>query len=366
MLESIADQAREVGRGWSGPDAEPGWALVAALFDRAGRRRELSRLAAEIPLERCRRCCSWPASSASSPIIPTTRSPGTTQGRTSDDRRAFAAALQRFAITRADELRRWFGRRYQMNEVGRCTQIALAVGVVQRLAPGRRVAWSTSAPAPGSDCTSTGTTSTSAPVGRSDRPTHRCSCTCAVHGDPHCRPGRRTSPCGSASTPRRSTSTTTSHGPGWRRARRPRRRRASTGRRHRSHSPRRGYRSSRRRSRRACIAAIAARARRSAGRRDRQLHGRLLRRRRAARHAHRHRRQRARRRVGLARSPRPARHDGRPLRAGAARRSGISSNATAPAACSPSLSIVASIGGAVTERVLATAHPSGTRMTWLG
>ncbi len=31
--ELVADQAREVARGWSGPDADPSWALVAALFD---------------------------------------------------------------------------------------------------------------------------------------------------------------------------------------------------------------------------------------------------------------------------------------------------------------------------------------------
>jgi hypothetical protein len=47
--------------------------------------------------------------------------------------------LHDFARTHADELRVWFGHRYQMNEVGRCAQTALALGVVQRLAPGRRL-----------------------------------------------------------------------------------------------------------------------------------------------------------------------------------------------------------------------------------
>ena len=69
--------------------------------------------------------------SESSPTIPTTRSLGTTPDLDQQPiDAAFAPTLQRFATTRADELRRWFGRRYQMNEVGRCTQIALAVGVV--------------------------------------------------------------------------------------------------------------------------------------------------------------------------------------------------------------------------------------------
>ena len=76
-------------------------------------------------------------------------------------------ALARFAASRADELRRWFDRRYQMNEVGRCSQIALAVGVVQRAAPGRRLAVIDVGRGRGSACTSTGTTSTSAPADRS-------------------------------------------------------------------------------------------------------------------------------------------------------------------------------------------------------
>ena len=48
----IADQAREVARGWSGPDAEPGWALVAALFDAIADDAALLHLAAEIPPDR--------------------------------------------------------------------------------------------------------------------------------------------------------------------------------------------------------------------------------------------------------------------------------------------------------------------------
>ena len=52
----------------------------------------------------------------------------------------FPIMLRRFATAREDELRRWFDRRYQMNEVGRCVQTSLAVGVVQRLAPGRPLA----------------------------------------------------------------------------------------------------------------------------------------------------------------------------------------------------------------------------------
>ena len=141
MLESIADQAREVGRGWSGPDADPGWGLVAALFATLAEDETLLRLAAEIPLERLPALlfvASVQRVVADHPDDPLARYyPGPDQQMIDA---AFAPALQRFATTRAGELRRWFGRRYQMNEVGRCTQIALAVGVVQRLAPGRRLA----------------------------------------------------------------------------------------------------------------------------------------------------------------------------------------------------------------------------------
>ena len=141
VLESIADQAREVGRGWSGPDADPGWALVAALFHTLSDDQALLELAAEIPPDRLPALlfvASVQRVLADHPDDPLARYyPGPDQQRIDA---AFAPTLQRFAATRADELRHWFGRRYQMNEVGRCTQIALAAGVVQRLAPGRRLA----------------------------------------------------------------------------------------------------------------------------------------------------------------------------------------------------------------------------------
>ncbi len=142
VLAAIADQAREVGRGWSGADAEPGWALVAGLFDGLAGDAELLALAAEIPLDRLPALvfvASLQRVVADHPGDPFARySPGPDQQPVDD---AFAAALHRFATDRRDDLRRWFGHRYQMNEVGRCAQIAVAVGVVQRMAPGRRLAF---------------------------------------------------------------------------------------------------------------------------------------------------------------------------------------------------------------------------------
>jgi hypothetical protein len=137
---TIGDQAREVGRGWSGPDAEPGWALVAALFETVADDDDLLALAAEIPLDRLPALlfvASVQRVVADHPDDPLAAYyPGPEQQPIDA---GFAAALHRFATTRADELRTWFGHRYQMNEVGRCAQTALALGVVQRAAPDRQL-----------------------------------------------------------------------------------------------------------------------------------------------------------------------------------------------------------------------------------
>jgi hypothetical protein len=140
-VDVIRDQAREVGRGWSGPDADPAWALVGALFDAVAADPDLLALAAEIPLDRLPALlfvASVQRVVADHPDDPVARYYPGPAPRPVDD--AFAAALHRFALTHADDLRAWFGHRYQMNEVGRCTQTALALGVVQQLAPGRRLA----------------------------------------------------------------------------------------------------------------------------------------------------------------------------------------------------------------------------------
>ena len=141
MLATIADQARDVARGWSGPDAEPGWALVAALFEAVANDDDVLTLAAEIPSDRLAALlfvASMQRVVVDHPTDALARYyPGPHQERVDA---SFPAAVHRFVLTHRDELRRWFTRRYQMNEVGRGTQIALAVGVVQRLAPERSLA----------------------------------------------------------------------------------------------------------------------------------------------------------------------------------------------------------------------------------
>jgi hypothetical protein len=137
-IATIRDQAREVGRGWSGPDAEPGWALVAALFETVANDDDLLALAAEIPVERLPALlfvASVQRVVADHPDDPLARYyPGPAR-RPIDT--GFAGELHRFATAHADDLRTWFGHRYQMNEVGRCAQTALALGLVQRAEPGR-------------------------------------------------------------------------------------------------------------------------------------------------------------------------------------------------------------------------------------
>jgi hypothetical protein len=136
VLTFIADQAREVARGWSGPEAEPGWALVAAVFDAVAVDHDVLTLAAEIPPDRLPALllvASMQRVLADHPNDPLARYyPGPHQKPVDA---SFPGAVHQFVTSGKDELRRWFTHRYQMNEVGRCTQIALAVGVVQRLSP---------------------------------------------------------------------------------------------------------------------------------------------------------------------------------------------------------------------------------------
>ena len=141
LLPAIADQAREVARGWSGPDAEPGWALVAALFDAVADDAALLHLAAEIPPDRLPALLLVAGIQrvvADHPLDPLRRYyPGPDQQVVDA---SFAPTLHAFVAAREAEIRHWFDHRYQMNEVGRCAQIALAVGIVQRLSGNRPLA----------------------------------------------------------------------------------------------------------------------------------------------------------------------------------------------------------------------------------
>jgi hypothetical protein len=129
--DEIRGQALEVSAGWSGPDAPPSWRLTAALFRAiADHDRLLSRLAG-LPADRL------PALLASAAVAFLVRRdrpqplagyfpvPGAPQPRFDD---GFFPAARDFMADRRDDIAAvCAGRRYQMNEVARCTQVALGI-----------------------------------------------------------------------------------------------------------------------------------------------------------------------------------------------------------------------------------------------
>lgn len=141
---AVRDQAREVARGWSGPEAPAGWALTAALFEHLAADDSLAAQAAEIPPDRIPALvfvASVQYLVARNPGEPLAAyfPPPLGSGRPVDAH--LASSLRSFCAEHHDELA-VLGRtrRYQMNEVARCTQVALALGVLGEQAPGRAVA----------------------------------------------------------------------------------------------------------------------------------------------------------------------------------------------------------------------------------
>jgi hypothetical protein len=135
--EEVRAQALEVAAGWSPPDAPGSWSLTAALFRViAGHEPLLERLALLPP----GRLPALTASAALSflvrrdgpePLAGYFPQPGAPQP--AFDARFFPAA-RAFITARLDEIAAICRqRRYQMNEVARCTQIALGIAAV---APG--------------------------------------------------------------------------------------------------------------------------------------------------------------------------------------------------------------------------------------
>jgi hypothetical protein len=129
--DEIRAQALEVADGWSGPGAPPSWRLTAALFRAIAGHDGLRRRLAGLPPDRL------PALLASAAIAFLVRRdrpeplagyfpvPGAPQPRFDD---GFFAAAGDFMTGRADEIAAvCAGRRYQMNEVARCTQVALGI-----------------------------------------------------------------------------------------------------------------------------------------------------------------------------------------------------------------------------------------------
>jgi hypothetical protein len=130
-VDDVRAQALEVAAGWSPPDAPDSWHLTAALFwVIAGHEDLLARLG-ELPPDRL------PALLASAAIsflvrrddpAPLARyfpAPGEPQPFVDG---GFETAARAFVSARMDELLELCrGHRYQMNEVARCTQVALGI-----------------------------------------------------------------------------------------------------------------------------------------------------------------------------------------------------------------------------------------------
>jgi hypothetical protein len=136
--DEIRAQALEVAAGWSPPDAPESWRLTAALFRAIAGHDELLGRLAELPADRL------PALLASAAVAFIVRrdrpaplaayfpEPGAAQPPFDD---GFGPAARAFLDTRRDEVMAVCrARRYQMNEVARCAQVAL--GIAATAGPG--------------------------------------------------------------------------------------------------------------------------------------------------------------------------------------------------------------------------------------
>jgi len=142
--DRVRDQALEVARGWSGDGAPATWRLTAALFEAVAHDDHLATLAADIPPDRLPALLFVAsvqyvvARHPDDPLAAYYPVAGVA-GRPLDGQ--LGGRLRAFCIEHRDELAAaWSSHRYQMNEVARCTQVALAIGVLQRRVPGRELA----------------------------------------------------------------------------------------------------------------------------------------------------------------------------------------------------------------------------------
>jgi hypothetical protein len=143
-IDSVRGQATEIARGWSAPGAPESWALTAAIFDALARDEELLAVAADVPVDKlpallfCASACYLIADREPNDLggyFPTPDGPQPTVDA------AFEPAFRAFCLDHRDELAAVCARRrYQMNDVARTTQVALALGVVGRRRPAAKIA----------------------------------------------------------------------------------------------------------------------------------------------------------------------------------------------------------------------------------
>jgi hypothetical protein len=143
-VEAVRREALEVAAGWSVPGAPPSWALTAAIFRSIAGDPELLALAATIPPDRLPPLL---LSAAVRHLVDRLRPPSLARyfPATGEPQPPLDAgldpALREFCARHREDLLA-LGRthRYQMNEVARCAQLALALGVVAGSRPGRPLA----------------------------------------------------------------------------------------------------------------------------------------------------------------------------------------------------------------------------------
>ncbi len=139
-VEQVRAQAQEVAAGWSPGDAPDSWRLTAELFRSIATHEDLLRSLATLPADRLpallgSAAISYlvrrdrPESLARYFPMPGERQPSLDAG--------FSRAAAAFITERLDDIEAECAcRRYQMNEVARCTQIALGIAVTTQAATG--------------------------------------------------------------------------------------------------------------------------------------------------------------------------------------------------------------------------------------
>ena len=132
--DELSAQALEVARGWSPPGAPPSWRLTAALFQAIAAQDDLLERLAMLPADRLPALLGGAAIAflvrrdRPVPLAGYFPEPGASQPPF-DDR--FFPAFRAFCTAHLDDIAALCqGRRYQMNEVARCSQVVLGIAAV--------------------------------------------------------------------------------------------------------------------------------------------------------------------------------------------------------------------------------------------
>lgn len=130
-VDEIRGQAREVASGWSPPDAPDSWRLTAALFQTIAEHDELLRRLSGLPPDRLPALLASAAArflirrDQPDPLARYFPEPGAPQP--AFDGGFYPAAAAFFSARLDDIMAICRQRRYQMNEVARCAQVALGI-----------------------------------------------------------------------------------------------------------------------------------------------------------------------------------------------------------------------------------------------